>query len=233
LNLLNIEQHSAEWFEARLGCATGSRIKDALSFLKRKSNGREAGEPSQARLDYMMELALGRITGIVPDHFVTQAMQWGIDVEPHAVRAYEAVTEQPCRKIGIAAHPTIERFLASPDRYVGASGVLEAKCPTSMVHMSYLKAGIVPPEYLPQCLSELACDPTREWLDFISFDPRFTGPAIKLQLFIAPRMYREEWKVQIEETENGVRKFLEETAALVADLEATPMRVNPIGEVCA
>lgn len=231
MNLLNIEQHSAEWFEARLGCATGSRIKDALSFLKRKSNGREAGEPSQARLDYMMELALGRLTGIVPDHFVTQAMQWGIDVEPHAVRAYEAVTEQPARKVGIAAHLSIDRFLASPDRYIGSVGVLEAKCPTSMVHMAYLKAGVVPPEYLPQCLSELACDPTREWLDFISFDPRFTGPAIKLQLFIAPRMYRSEWLEQIAEVEQGVQKFLEETAALVADLEATPMRVTPVLEI--
>lgn len=231
MNLLNIQQHSAEWFEARLGCATGSRIKDALSFLKRKSNGREAGEPSQARLDYMMELALGRLTGIVPDHFVTQAMQWGIDVEPHAVRAYEAVTEQPARKVGIAAHLSIDRFLASPDRYIGSVGVLEVKCPTSMVHMAYLKAGVVPPEYLPQCLSELACDPTREWLDFISFDPRFTGPAIKLQLFIAPRMYRSEWLEQIAEVEQGVQKFLEETAALVADLEATPMRVTPVLEI--
>lgn len=231
MNLLNIQQHSAEWFEARLGCATGSRIKDALSFLKRKSNGREAGEPSQARLDYMMELALGRLTGIVPDHFVTQAMQWGIDVEPHAVRAYEAVTEQPARKVGIAAHPSIERFMASPDRYIGSVGVLETKCPTSMVHMAYLKAGVVPSEYLPQCLSELACDPTREWLDFISFDPRFTGPAIKLQLFIAPRIYRSEWLEQIAEVEQGVQKFLEETAALVADLEATPMRVTPVLEI--
>lgn len=230
MNLLNIEQHSMAWFAARLGNCTGSRVKDALSFLKRKSKDREAGESSQARLDYMMELALGRLTGIVPDHFVTQAMQWGIDVEPHAVRAYEAVTEQPARKVGIAAHPSIERFLASPDRYIGSVGVLEAKCPTSMVHMAYLKAGVVPPEYLPQCLSELGCDPTREWLDFISFDPRFTGPAIKLQLFIAPRMYREEWKMQIEETEEGVRKFLKETAALVADLESTPMRVAPILE---
>lgn len=219
MNLLTIEQHSREWFEARLGCCTGSRVKDALSVLKRASNGRAAGEPAQAAIDYMTQLALERITGNIPERYVTPAMEWGIENEKHAVAAYEVVTDQAAYKVGIAAHPEIERFMASPDRYIDATGILEVKCPTSPVHMEYLKAGVVPPEYLPQCLSELACDPARAWLDFCSFDPRFTGKAIGLQVFIAPRMYREEWATQIAEVEDGVRKFLAETAALIAELE--------------
>jgi hypothetical protein len=219
MNLLAIEQHSHAWFQARLGNCTGSRVSEAISLLKRASNGYKAGDRSKESRDYMMELALGRLTGIVPDHFVTQAMQHGIDTEPHAVRAYEAVMQVPCHKVGIAAHPSIERFMASPDRYIEGYGVLEVKCPTSTVHMQYLKDNVVPELYIPQCLSELACDPSREWLDFVSFDPRFTGSAIKLQIFIAPRMYRSEWAMKIAEIEDGVRKFLAETATLTAELQ--------------
>jgi hypothetical protein len=214
--LLHIEQHSQQWFQSRLGNCTGSRVKDALFMLKRASSGRVAGDSSQARIDYMMELCLGRLTGIVPEHFVTQAMQWGIDNELYAVAAYEVVSGNDTSKIGIAAHPRIERFLASADRYVNDSGVLEVKCPTSPVHIAYLKGGVIPVEYEYQCMAELACDPTREWLDFMSFDPRFPP---KLQTFLAPRMYRSEWAMKIAEMEDGVRKFLAETATLTAELQ--------------
>lgn len=214
--MLHIEQHSAEWFKVRIGACTGSRVKDALSMLKRASNGRTAGDSSQARIDYMMELVLGRLTGIVPEHFVTMAMQWGIDNEQYAVAAYEVVSGNDTSKIGIAAHPRIDGFLASADRYVEGNGILEVKAPTSPVHIAYLKGGVIPAEYELQCLAELACDPTREWLDFMSFDPRFPP---KLQTFVAPRMYRNEWCNQIADMEDGVRKFLSETATLTAELQ--------------
>lgn len=185
-------------------------------MLKRSSNGRTAGDSSKDRIDYMMELVLGRLTGIVPEHYVTPAMQWGIDNEKWAVAAYEVVSGHDTSKIGIASHQRIDGFLASADRYVNGSGVLEVKCPTSPVHIAYLKGGVIPAEYELQCMAELACDPTREWLDFTSFDPRFPP---KLQVFIAPRMYRSEWAMKIAEMEDGVRKFLAETATLTAELQ--------------
>lgn len=219
MNLLNVKQHSPEWFQARLGNCTGSRVSDALSMLKRASNGRVAGDSSQARIDYMLECALGRLTGIVPDHFVTQAMEWGIENEDHAVAAYEVVSDKigGTSKVGIGAHPRIERFLASPDRYVGSDGVLEVKCPTSAVHLGYYRAGCIPEQYMHQCMAELACSPDRDWIDFVSFDPRFP---VKLQVFIAPRMYRDRWASEIATMEDGVRKFLAETAILTAELQA-------------
>jgi len=215
MNLLNVEQHSNAWWQARLGNCTGSRVADALSMLKRASNGRVAGDSSQARLDYMLELALGRITGIVPEHFVTAAMEWGIENEKFAVAAYEVVSGNETSRVGIAAHPRIERFLASPDRYVNHDGVLEVKAPNSTTHIAYLKAGVIPSEYEYQCMAELACS-GREYLDFVSFDPRFP---VKLQVFIAPRMYHSEWAEKIAIMEDGVRKFLAETETLTAELQ--------------
>src|SRR5580693_6293668 len=133
------------------------------------SHGGKAGESSQKRLDYILEKALERITGKEAWHPVTPPMQDGIDREPWAREAYFAVTGAEAEKCGIAAHCKIEGFLASPDGLVGDSGLWEGKCPTQGVHLEYFKGQRVPEEYLPQCLSQLACTPGREWLDFTSF----------------------------------------------------------------
>ncbi len=215
MNLLQIEQHGIAWHEARIGNVTASRMADAMSRLTRASNGRLAGDSTQKRLDYLLEKALERITGKEAWHPVTQPMQDGIDREPHAREAYYAITDRVAKRCGIAAHPAIERFLASPDGLIEDSGLWEGKCPTQETHLKYWRGKVIPHEYLPQCLSQLACCPDREWLDFTSFHPDFP---IRLQVFQAPRMYRKDWITQIAAVEDGARKVLAEIAALTAEL---------------
>lgn len=216
MNLLNIPQHSPAWHQARLGNVTASGMANAMSYLSRASNGRKAGESTQKRLDYILEKALERITGKEAWHPVTPPMQDGIDREPHARAAYLAVTDDEATKCGIAAHAKIEGFLASPDGFIKDLGLWEGKCPTQGVHLEYYKDQVVPAEYLPQCLSQLACCPEREWLDFTSFHPDFPP---RLQVFIAPRMYRKNWLTQIAEVEDAARKTLAEIATLTAELQ--------------
>lgn len=219
MSLLKTDQHSHEWFEARLGSCTASRVKDALATLSRASQGRVKGDASKAREKYLMEVVLGRLTGIVPEHCVTYPMQWGIENEEHACRAYQVVTGNDLLQIGLAKHDRIDRFMASADRYVNDVGLLEVKCPTSPVHLDYRQDGVIPPEYRYQVMAQLACDDTREWADFVSFDPRFPP---NLQVFIAPRMYREEWKFEIAKMEDGVRKFLADVAQRVEEMKVLP-----------
>lgn len=215
MNLLKIDQRSAEWHQARIGNVTASGMAAAMSFLKRASNGRGVGESTQVRLDYILEKALERITGKEAWHPVTIPMQDGIDREPHARAVYFAITGDEAERCGIAAHPRIERFMASPDGLIGNVGLWEGKCPTAGVHLKYLDGKVVPVEYLPQVLSQLACAPEREWLDFTSFHPDFPP---KLQMFRAPRMYRKDWEMKIAEVEDAARKTLSEIAMLVDEL---------------
>lgn len=217
MNLLNIEQRGPAWHKERLGNVTASRMADAMSYLSRASGGRKAGDSTQKRSDYILEKALERETGEEAWHPVTQPMQDGIDREEAARQAYYIVTGQKAEECGIAAHPKIKGLLASPDGLIGSEGIWEGKCPTQGVHHQYLIAKEVPPMYIPQCLTQLACLPDRDWLDFTSYHPNFR-PTLKV--FIAPRMYRKDWLNEIAEVEDAARKTLSEIATLTAELQA-------------
>ncbi len=77
-----IEQRTEQWFQDRLGHATGSRASDIL-----------AGKDTQARKGYLTQLVTERLTGRAQDSFVNADMQRGIDVEPLARAAYQASYE--------------------------------------------------------------------------------------------------------------------------------------------
>lgn len=216
MSFLNYSQNSPEWLEARLGKCTASRVKDALSRLKR---GEGKGSPTQASKDYLIELVTERLTGRASEHYVTPAMEWGIEAEKYAVAAYEVVSGNDTEKCGLAVHDGIVNFAASPDRTVGPDGLLETKCPTTAVHLEYLLAGEIPAEYTPQLLAQLSCT-GRKYVDFVSFDPRL--PA-RHQIFIK-RLERDE--AQIAALEFGVVEFLAEVDAMVNRLNG----INPLQE---
>lgn len=197
----DLEQRSAEWLQMRIGMATGSRMADVMAKLVRKD-----GE-AQCRKDYKAELVSEILTGRAAEHFVSPAMQWGVDNEIFARNAYEVEVAE-VETVGFAIHPAISRFGASPDGMVGSDGLVEFKCPTTATHLDYIIAGIVPAEYQWQMLAEMACA-ERQWCDFVSFDPRLPK---KLQLFVR-RFERDSGRIAAMETE--VVKFLAEVDELI------------------
>ena len=76
------EQRTEEWFTARLGKVTASRVNDVMAKTK---TGYSASRDS-----YMTQLVLERITQSKAEGFTSQAMQWGVEQEPFARAAYEA-----------------------------------------------------------------------------------------------------------------------------------------------
>lgn len=215
MNLLNVQQNSPEWLKARIGNVTGSRVVDVLSMLK-------SGKGStQKRKDYMVDLITERLTGRAVEHYVTPSMEWGITTEPHARAAYEAITGNDVQLVGICAHPTIERYLDSPDGLVGEDGVVEFKCPNTATHIDWLIDDVIPSEYMPQLLSHLACS-GRKWVDFMSFDPRLPP---RDQYFIK-RLERGDCLEKIAEMEAGVIQFLADTDDLMRLLEEKAAKRN-------
>lgn len=194
------------WFAARRGLLTASRMNDALAVLKN-------GKPSESRRKLMFELLAERMTGAAVDHYVTPAMQWGIDNQADAISAYEAETGELVGPEVFVLHPEIDWFGATPDGLVGADGLLEVKCPTTPKHLAWIVAGEVPDEHRLQMLTQIACT-RRQWVDFVSFDPRVKG---KAQLFI--KRY-EPAREEIEKIEAGVREFLAELDAMSKQLDA-------------
>jgi putative phage-type endonuclease len=199
-----MEQRSDEWFAARLGKVTGSRVSDVMS--KTKSGY------SATRANYMAQLICERLTGVKAESFTSAAMEWGVEQEPFAIAAYEAMHEVFVEAVGFIEHPAIALAGASPDGLVGADGLVEIKCPNSATHIDTLLNGDVDSKYIKQMQWQMACT-GRQWCDFVSFDPRLPG---NLQLFVK-RIPRDEAAIAAMEME--VTKFLAELATKVQQLE--------------
>lgn len=203
-----VEQGSPEWHALRLGKVTASRVADVCRKLK-------SGGYSADRANYKAELILERLTGTRVEGFVSQDMINGTLREPDARAEYELRRRCEVTQIGFADHPTIPMSGASLDGLVGEEGFIEMKCPKPATHLGYLRAGVVPGEYMHQITWGFACRPERKWCDFISFNPDF--PAA-MQLFVV-RTMRD--PALIAEAERAVVAFLEEVDREVAELRAT------------
>jgi len=199
-----MEQKTEEWFSARLGKVTASRVADVLAKIK-------SGE-SASRKNYKMELVVQRLTGKVGESFTNAAMEWGTEQEPFARMAYEAHTGTFVKEEGFVDHPTIEGFGCSPDGIVG-EGLIEIKCPNTANHIETVLENKAPSKYIPQMQCQMACTGAK-WCDFVSFDPRVPED---LQLFVV-RVERDQEYIDSMEVE--VKQFLSEVLDLFNQLKA-------------
>lgn len=204
-----MEQRSKEWFAARLGKVTASRVADLMATTK---TGYGA-----SRANYMAELICERLTGEQAERFSNAAMQWGTDVEPQARAAYEFITDAAVQEVGLVDHPSIEMFGASPDGLIGDLGLIEIKCPNTATHIETLLGEVVPGKYFIQMQVQMACT-GRAWCDFVSFDPRLPAD---LQIWVA-RVQRDDFAIKNIEAETV--KFLGELDAKVSALRARYMQ---------
>ena len=161
-----MEQRTEDWFAARCGRVTASRVADIMA--KTKSGY------SASRDNYMAQLICERLTGAPQEGFTSPAMQWGTQTEPEARMAYEMMTGNTVVETGFVFHPSIADFGASPDGLVGEDGLIEIKCPNSATHIETLISEKVPAKYVTQMQVQMLCT-GRGWCDFVSYDPRLPG----------------------------------------------------------
>jgi putative phage-type endonuclease len=198
-------QGSPEWFAARCGKVTASRISDVVAKTKTG--------PSAMRANYMAELLAERLTGVPVEGFKSEAMKWGTDNEPEARAAYEFYRNQTVVEVGFVLHRSIEQSGASPDGLVGEDGLVEIKCPNTATHLDTMLGQAVPAKYINQMQWQMACT-GRQWCDFASYDPRMPE---HLRLFVK-RVPRDDKRIKELETE--VAGFLLEIAVKLSELNS-------------
>jgi putative phage-type endonuclease len=206
-----VEQGTPEWFAARLGNVTASRVADVIA--KTKSGY------SASRDNYMAQLICERMTGTVAESYTNAAMAWGTETEPLARAAYESLADVLVDEVGYIAHPTIERAGASPDGLIGLFGLLEIKCPNTATHIDTLISDQVPTKYITQVQWQMSCT-GRTWADFVSFDPRLPSG---LQMFVKRVEFDAEYVAMLKEE---VIKFLAELDAKISKLNERLNHVN-------
>jgi len=201
-----MEQRTEEWFAARCGKVTASRVADIIA--KTKTNA------SASRDNYLAQLVCERMTGKPAESYSNAAMQWGTDTEPFARAAYEARMDLLVTEVGFINHPWITMSGASPDGLAN-EGMVEIKCPNTATHIDTLLSQTVPAKYITQMMWQMACA-DRPWCDFVSFDPRLLE---RHQLFIKRINYDPE---MVNMLENSVIQFLGDVDLKIQQLESLP-----------
>lgn len=194
--LVDAEQRSIAWFEARLGRATASRFTDILAKTR---SGYAA-----SRKNYMAELTTQILTQEIPEGFTNASMQWGVDNEPLARLAYELETGNTVEETSFWQHDNIGAG-ASPDGLVNHDGLLEIKCPNTATHIETLSSKQVPYQYVAQVQGQLWIT-ERKWCDFVSYDPRLPENA---QMII----------VHVERDDDFINNLQEEVAVFMTEVE--------------
>ena len=197
-------QGSADWFSARLGKVTASRVADVVARTK---SGWGA-----SRANYAAQLIAERLTGTPAEAFTNGAMQWGTEMEPQARAEYAFMRDADVIEVGFVQHPKIFMSGASPDGLVGDDGLVEIKCPNTATHIDTLLSGGVPGKYVTQIQFQLACT-GRQWCDFVSFDPRMPDYA---RLFVQRVDRADKF---IADLETDVVDFLAEVEAKAEQLQ--------------
>ena len=117
--------------------------------------------PSASRQNYLIELAIQRVTGVVEESYKNEAMIRGTEEEPKARQAYELLTETFVEEVPFVKHKTIEWFGCSPDGIIknndGTYNLLEIKNPNSATRWSYIKENEPPTKYKIQMMAQMAC----------------------------------------------------------------------------
>lgn len=194
-----MEQRSDEWFAARLGKVTGSRVADVMARTK--------SGPAASRQNYMAELICQRLTGKMEERFTNAAMQRGTDLEPKARAMYMLETGEIVTETGLVLHPDLPDFGASPDGLVSHDGLIEIKCPNTWTHIETIKKGEPKREYFIQMQAQMACT-GRAWCDFISYDDRLPDDLAYFQ-------------TRIERDNSFIAEMLGEIRGFLSELENT------------
>ncbi len=203
-SVVDAEQRSPAWFAARLGRLTGSVASDMLAQIK-------SGEAA-ARRNLRLRLVLERVTGKGQENdFISPAMQTGIDREPLAFAAYEALTGDMAIKTGFLAHTSLMAGCSLDGHLGDFTKLVSIKCRQPAAHYEFLKTGKIPGDSLSQIRHELWITGAAEH-DYFSWNPDFPEA---LQSRVVTVRYLE---ADVPAYEDAAGKFLAEVDAEILAL---------------
>ena len=163
MKIIECEQGSRQWLEARAGIPTASEFSKILT---------PGGKPSASADGYMHGLLAERIMGKPRFQVVSEWMERGSQLEADAAEFYRFQRDCEITRVGFVTNDE-GTIGASPDRLVGEDGLLEIKVPAEHTHVYYLLSGSgasVDKEYKVQVMGQLWVT-GRKWADVLSFHP--------------------------------------------------------------
>lgn len=197
LLIIDCEQNSPEWIEARRGIPTASNFAKILA----KGEGK-------TRRRYLLDLAAERLTGDIAECFTNEHMERGHAMEDDARQFYAFQFDADPQHVGFIRNDHI-RAGASPDSLLGNDGLLEIKTKLGALQLGVLEDGRLPPEHVAQVQGQLWVS-RRAYCDFVSYWP-------KLPLFVK----------HVERDEAYIATLVQAIADFNGELDAIVAKYSP------
>lgn len=160
MKIVECEQGSCEWHDARLGRPTASHFGEIVAPKTAKAR---TGSAPRA---YLVELLGERLTRLPTQHFESAAMERGTLLEPVAAQWYATTTQRAIRHVGFVVSDC-GRFGGSPDGLCEDRGI-EIKCPMQNNFVEIAESGIIPDDWMMQIQGLLWLTSLPSW-DFVLF----------------------------------------------------------------
>jgi putative phage-type endonuclease len=198
--ILNIDQQSEAWHEARCGRVTGTRFKNLVSK-----------DTTDSYKDLVTNIACEIITNKQEETYSNADMERGIELEPVARKEYEVLFDTEVKTIGFLIpdedHKYHEWIGISPDGLLSDNALLEIKCPKMKTHFEYIERNELPSEYRYQVQGQLFVSGLA-YCDFMSFVPNMKPFIIRvypdINLF---HEFENRLDVLIEQVKNKLDKY--------------------------
>lgn len=194
MQIIDVEQGSDAWFQARMGIPTASEFKTIIAVNK-------DAKDKKTRTAYMRKLAGEVVTGLPMESYSNDNMQRGKDMEDEARDLYAFLSNVEPMRVGFIRNHGAG---CSPDSLIEENGGLEIKSALPHVQIERMEVGEMPSEHRAQVQGNIWLA-EREWWDFASYCPR-------LPLFVK-RVYRDDGYIAT--LAGAVTQFNEELAAMI------------------
>ena len=163
IEVFNMEQGTPEWFQCRAGIASASEFSTILA------KGKGGGE-SVTRRKYLYRLAGERICGEPEETFTSPVLERGHAMEGEAADWFAFTREVELQQVGFIKSSDCGGMGYSPDRLIGANGLLEIKTNKPSVLIDLLQKDEFPPEHLAQTQGGIFVS-GRDYIDLVCFWP--------------------------------------------------------------
>jgi hypothetical protein len=161
VKIIECVQGSAAWWAARIGRPTASNYDRILTPRTAK--------PSAAQAGYVHTLCAEWLLGQPLDEDVSEFMARGTGMEEEAARYYAFQRDVELEAVGFCESDDGETG-CSVDRFSGADGIVEIKCPGAKGHVAYL-LGEAQDDHRPQIQGQLWIT-GRTWVDLVAYHPQ-------------------------------------------------------------
>lgn len=172
MKIIDVQQGSPEWLQARIGVVTASCMDQIITPKTRK--------PSSSQDKYLRTLLAEWLLGQPIDTFQSEWMVRGSEMEDEAVARYEFEHDAETSRVGLCLRDD-GKVGASPDRLIGTDGVLEIKVPSIETHVGYmLNNDALRDAYFVQVQGELLVT-GRAWGDLVSYHPILPSVRVRIE----------------------------------------------------